>query len=404
MNTALYLLSNALHVYAMYVFITAILGKSCLSKKIEAFTYIAYYLCNVSIYLFLDNMLLNLLSNLIPLFLIIFQYKKSIINNIFIPILIAAVGMFLDWMCTCVAQDAALVKSNTVQSIALMIIAFLVRYFCRKDEKVFVNSVYTIALIGVSIGTMIIGIFEGPDFNTKSFVIALILIAINILNFYLYNSYIKNIKLKLEYNSVEASNRAYKNQLEIVNESEKKIRLIKHDIKNHLCNIKNNVTNGKNKQAADYIDEILNNIEPEQEFVKTGNSDVDCIVNYKLATAKNMGIEFSVKINLPEELKVNSFDLIVILGNLLDNAINALSTAEHKILKIDINYSVGMIVILIKNTMGNKVKRANENEHGYGLISVRNSLEKYRGTLQNDVIDNYYVAKAIFYNIQNDII
>lgn len=404
MNTALYLLSNALHVYAMYVFITAILGKSCLSKKFEAFTYIAYYLCNVSIYLFLDNMLLNLLSNLIPLFLIIFQYKKSIINNIFIPILIAAVGMFLDWMCTCVAQDAALVKSNTVQSIALMIIAFLVRYLCRKDEKVFVNSVYTIALIGVSIGTMIIGIFEGPDFNTKSFVIALILIAINILNFYLYNSYIKNIKLKLEYNSVEASNRAYKNQLEIVNESEKRIRLIKHDIKNHLCNIKNNVTNGKNKQAADYIDEILKNIEPEQEFVKTGNSDVDCIVNYKLATAKNMGIEFSVKINLPEELKVNSFDLIVILGNLLDNAINALSTAEHKILKIDINYSVGMIVILIKNTMGNKVKRANENEHGYGLVSVRNSLEKYRGTLQNDVIDNYYVAKAIFYNIQNDII
>lgn len=404
MNTALYLLSNALHVYAMYVFITAILGKSCLSKKNEAFTYIAYYLCNVSIYLFLDNMLLNLLSNLIPLFLIIFQYKKSIINNIFIPILIAAVGMFLDWMCTCVAQDAALVKSNTVQSIALMIIAFLVRYFCKKDEKVFVNSVYTIALIGVSIGTMIIGIFEGPDFNIKSFVIALILIAINILNFYLYNSYIKNIKLKLEYNSVEASNRAYKNQLEIVNESEKKIRLIKHDIKNHLCNIKNNVTNGKNKQAADYIDEILKNIEPEQEFVKTGNSDVDCIVNYKLATAKNMGIEFSIKINLPEELKVNSFDLIVILGNLLDNAINALSTAEHKILKIDINYSVGMIVILIKNTMGNKVKRTNENEHGYGLISVRNSLEKYRGTLQNDIIDNYYIAKAIFYNIQNNII
>lgn len=402
MNTALYLLSNALHVYAMYVFITAILGKSCFSKKWEAATYIAYYLCNASIYLFMDNMVLNLLSNLIPLFLIVFQYRKSVINNIFIPILITAVGMFLDWMCTCVAQDAALVKSNTVQSIALMIIAFLVRYFCRRNEKVFVNSVYTITLIGVSTGTMVIGIFEGPDFNTKSFVIALILIAINILNFYLYNSYIKNMKLKLEYNSVEASNRAYKNQLEIVTESEKRIRLIKHDIKNHLYKIKNNITSEKYKQAVDYIDEMLKNIEPEQEFIKTGNNDVDCIVNYKLATAKNMGIDFSIKINLPEELNVNSFDLIVILGNLLDNALNALSTAEHKILKIDINYSVGMIVIQIKNTMGNKAKHADENEHGYGLISVRSSLEKYRGTLQNDVIDNYYIAKAIFYNIQND--
>lgn len=210
------------------------------------------------------------------------------------------------------------------------------------------------------------------------------------------------MKLKLEYNSVEASNRAYKNQLEIVTESEKRIRLIKHDLKNHLYKIKSNITSEKYKQAVDYIDEILKNIEPEQEFIKTGNNDVDCIVNYKLATAKNMGIDFSIKINLPEELNVNSFDLIVILGNLLDNALNALSTAEHKILKIDINYSVGMIVILIKNTMGNKAKHADENEHGYGLISVRSSLEKYRGTLQNDVIDNYYIAKAIFYNIQND--
>lgn len=401
MNTTLYLISNALHIFAMYIFISALLGKSCLPRKLEAVTYAGYYICNVFVYLFLDNMILNLLSNFVPLFLIILQYKKSIINNIFIPILIVAVGMFLDLMCSCIAPAAALVRSNTIQSIALMGIAFLFRFFYKKDEKILVNSLYVIVLIMVSIGTIVIGIFEGPEFNTRSFIIALILIMINFFNFYLYKSYIRNMKMRLEYNAVQTSNQAYKNQLEILNESEKRLRFIKHDIKNHLYKIKNNITSEKYDNAILYIDEMTKNIDPEQEFVKTGNDDIDCIMNYKLAVAKDMGVEFFIKINLPEELNVNSFDLTVILGNLLDNALCALSTAENKILKIDINYSVGMIVIQIKNTVGKKVERENEHEHehGYGLISVRSSLEKYRGTLHNEVIDNYYAAKAIFYNI-----
>lgn len=402
MNTTLYLISNALHIFAMYVFISALLGKSCLPKKWEASTYIAYYICNVCVYLFMDSMLMNLLSNFIPLFLIILQYRKSIINNIFIPVLIVAVGMFLDLMCSCIAPDAALVRSNTVQSIALMGIAFLVRFFYKKEEKVFVNSLYVIVLIMISIGTIVIGIFEGPEFSVKSFITALILIIINILNFYLYKSYVRNMKMRLEYNAVEASNTAYRNQLEILSESEKRLRLIKHDIKNHLFKIKNNITSEKYDDAILYIDEITKNIDPVQEFVKTGNNDIDCIMNYKLSIAKDMGAEFSVKITLPDELNVNSFDLTVILGNLLDNALNSLLNAENKILKIDINYSVGMIVIQIKNTVGKKEERGNEHEHGYGLISVRSSLEKYRGTLHNEVIDNYYVAKAIFYNITGD--
>lgn len=402
MNTTLYLISNALHIFAMYVFISALLGISCLHKKWEASTYIAYYICNVCVYLFMDSMLMNLLSNFIPLFLVILQYRKSIINNIFIPVLIVAVGMFLDLMCSCIAPDAALVRSNTVQSIALMGIAFLVRFFYKKEEKVFVNSLYVIVLIMISIGTIVIGIFEGSEFSVKSFITALILIIINILNFYLYKSYVRNMKMRLEYNAVEASNTAYRNQLEILNESEKRLRLIKHDIKNHLFKIKNNITSQKYDDAILYIDEITKNIDPVQEFVKTGNNDIDCIMNYKLSIAKNMGAEFSVKITLPDELNVNSFDLTVILGNLLDNALNSLLNAENKILKIDINYSVGMMVIQIKNTVGKKAERENEHEHGYGLISVRSSLEKYRGTLHNEVIDNYYVAKAIFYNITGD--
>lgn len=109
---------------------------------------------------------------------------------------------------------------------------------------------------------------------------------------------------------------------------------------------------------------------------------------------------FSCHIVLPEELQVNSFDLTVILGNLLDNALNELKEAKVKQLNIDINYSIGMIVIKIENTFANISNKYDDPEkHGYGLISVRTSLEKYNGKLQNNIVDDKYVVKAVLYNV-----
>lgn len=113
-----------------------------------------------------------------------------------------------------------------------------------------------------------------------------------------------------------------------------------------------------------------------------------------------MNVVFSCHIVLPEELQVNSFDLTVILGNLLDNALNALKEAKVKQLNIDINYSIGMIVIKIENTFANISNKYDDPEkHGYGLISVRTSLEKYNGKLQNNIVDDKYVVKAVLYNV-----
>lgn len=181
----------------------------------------------------------------------------------------------------------------------------------------------------------------------------------------------------------------------------KQIRLLKHDMKNHLLKLKYDLVNDNCQKAVNYIDEMSEKITAEKEFVSTGNVDFDCLLNYKLAIAQEYGVDFSCNVVLPEELQVDSFDLTVILGNLLDNALNALKQAEKKILEIDINYSIGMIVIKIENTFsGMNNTYDNPGEHGYGLISVQTSLEKYNGKLQNDIIDNKYIAKAILYNIK----
>lgn len=263
-----------------------------------------------------------------------------------------------------------------------------------------INSFYIFVLITNSIGTIIIGVLVKPSFDIKGFVIAFILILINLLNFYLYDKYIENMRIRLMYNSIDSANKAYKNQLEIIYESDKRIRLLKHDLKNHILNVKNNIQQGNDQEAVKYIDEMSESMNLQNEYIHTGNSDIDCLVNYKLAVAENMNVEYTIKVKLPEELNVKTFDLTVILGNLIDNALNALENADKKILKLFINYAKGMIVIQIENTFGEQKLDFKDSEHGLGLISVRTSLEKYHGTLENNVSDGIYTAKAILYNIK----
>lgn len=401
MQPIVYLISNAVHMYAVYILFTAILGKSKFPKWAEISTYVAYYLINCSVYLFMDNMMLNLISNILPMFIIMLQYRKPIQTYIFLTIGVCAVGMILDWMLFCIIPESMLLWSNTPQSIAFLGLVFLFRHYFSKKEKIIVNSGYIIFLIIISIGTIIIAELSGPEFNAKCFVISVILLIINFLNFYLYDKYIENMQLKIMFNAIESSNQAYRNQLQLMGESQKQIRLLKHDMKNHFLKLKYDIENGSYKKANDYIDNMTENITAEKEFVNTGNVDFDCLLNYKLSIAREMNVEFSCHIVLPEELQVDSFDLTVILGNLLDNSLNALNEAEVKLLNIDINYSIGMIVIKIENTFSSANKPYdNPEEHGYGLISVKTSLEKYNGKLQNDVIDNKYVAKAILYNLK----
>lgn len=86
MQPTVYLVSNAVHMYAVYILFTAVLGKSKLHQFAEILTYIVYYLINCGVYLFMDNIMLNLISNILPMFVIMLQYKKPIQTYIFLTI------------------------------------------------------------------------------------------------------------------------------------------------------------------------------------------------------------------------------------------------------------------------------------------------------------------------------
>ena len=100
-----------------------------------------------------------------------------------------------------------------------------------------------------------------------------------------------------------------------------------------------------------------------------------------------------------EELKkvLPDFDINIILGNLLDNAVHALSLCSNKKLYIKIKYEPGILHIVIKNTFKEENKKNTSEEHGLGLFSVENTVKKYKGVFAHSQKNDIYTANLILY-------
>lgn len=85
-------------------------------------------------------------------------------------------------------------------------------------------------------------------------------------------------------------------------------------------------------------------------YVQTGNSAVDSIINTKQKIAEDKGIIFSSNISLPAEYAVSDMDMVCVLGNLIDNAIEACEKQTSKYIEVDINEVKKMILIKIVNS------------------------------------------------------
>ena len=399
MGTILYIASNSIRVYAISVFINIFLGKSRLSLLLNRLTYVFYFLISTIGWLYGQSTTLNLILNTLPILLITLQYYSSWSKKIFSVISSCAVGMFIDWMGFAVFGNTEIIESGFIQAIIFLILCSLFRYYYKNQEDYSFKSKYSWFLILISIGTALIGVLTVNENSSYDYLIALILLFINFLNFYIYNLEQESFKAQHKLKLIETSNYAYQNQIKIMNESQKRIRFLRHDFNRHINKLKLLSEKNDMQGIIQYLNEMKDAIVIKKEYSKTGNEDVDSLLNYELSLAAEFGTEIICDVNLPEELNVSSFDMTIILGNLMDNAIEALRHSERKLLKVNIQFNKGIIRIDIENSYDPKYRKKHDGrEHGIGLLSVENTLQKYHGKLDSYPEESKYYTTAIFYN------
>ena len=178
-------------------------------------------------------------------------------------------------------------------------------------------------------------------------------------------------------------------------------------MKNHLHAIFTDINNGNIIEAQQHISDIVDVYNAGTEIIHTGYPSIDSIVNFKLQTAKQEGIKVNISSSIPPDLNFSSFDSTVILGNLLDNALLAVpSVSEDGFIDLTLHYSRGMLIIKVSNPFNNEVNivdgrvitsKADKKNHGFGLRSVKEIVEKYNGTVDIKTDNNVFVVTAILY-------
>ena len=116
---------------------------------------------------------------------------------------------------------------------------------------------------------------------------------------------------------------------------------------------------------------------------------------------EELEIEFSYKLDIPTELALNKMDICALFANTLDNAIEALRQSENKRLLLSMKLTRGIVRIDIENSYNPKQKKkADQKQHGIGLLSVSHTLEKYHGDLKHYVEDNnkYHTTDHVQWN------
>ncbi len=164
----------------------------------------------------------------------------------------------------------------------------------------------------------------------------------------------------------------------------------RHDYHNHIQVMKAQLAMGNLTEIHDYLDKLEKELDHVDTLVKSGNMMVDAILNSKLTLARRQGIAVNCKVKVPERISVEDVDLCVILGNLMDNALEAcqLIGEKDRFLRIYMTVNKSQLYLSIQNSAKqdpdfnerNYISRKRGN-HGLGMKRVQAAVDKYQGYL-----------------------
>ena len=295
---------------------------------------------------------------------------------------------------------------TTISKIIIIIAVYLLAYFWRKKKEILIPNTYLLLLLFIPFGSIFISISE---FYSKESASVLPILTLSIL--LLFNVGIFELYIKInEIFTSEKERMAYVQQIDAISQSlaaQKKMMEGFHEEKHNLINkivvLKNALENDERDAAV----RNLNRIIKASEASETISHSVDAIINFKYALAKEYGIQFHLNIFIPEDLPIKECDLGVVVGNAIDNAIDATKacTGKEKIIEISMGVKKGSWVMRIRNPFehalsqdrkGNFISTKEEGHlHGFGLSSIEKIADQYEGESIAKVEDGYFVLTIL---------
>lgn len=180
-----------------------------------------------------------------------------------------------------------------------------------------------------------------------------------------------------------------------------KMRGWRHDYRHHIQTMKVHMANGEIDEIGAYLDMLDDDLTNVETVIKTGNRMADAILNSKLSLAAQKEIKVKAEANIPVSLTVSELDLCTVIGNLLDNAMDACMElpVEERLIRIYMEMKGNYLYISVINTAGGKKKsnfRTTKGEgHGFGLKRIDMIVEKYGGYITRASEDGAFSTEVL---------
>lgn len=415
-----YFLLETLSVKTTSNFMGVFYNKSGVNKNREIIFYFIFFIFGLISTIGKTPVIFNISSSLILSFLISYNYKNDIKKSILVTVYVYLIGAFIEFFLfvALINENISLTGKNEVINLGTVAISYTLNYLVsiilpKKNEddiKLNIPRPYFINIISTPMLILIILIIAialySSDQKVGFLIILLILIIIILSNYLLLRDIFKLISENAEKSIIDSQNQYLKNQLNLIEESNKHNSMLRHDMKNHLLSLKL-LSENEDDRAGKYIDDVLQKMENKQIFANTGNVIIDSIVNYKLGQLSREHIVISADISADENITISDFDLTTILSNLLDNAIRAArESKDNKKIELKINYERNRLYIscinsyfeIKKDSMGNYLTtKEDSNNHGIGIKSIRDTVEKYDGIMDIDSDGVEFKTEIIIY-------
>lgn len=268
-----------------------------------------------------------------------------------------------------------------------------------------------IIFVFLALCTVFLYIYPSTEQNTAStalyaalstlfFVMSLIIV-------YLFTELSKGFQRDSKLFLLENSFGSLQEQIAVQQQNSENVRKLRHDMKNHLANIRSLIDNGEITDAFTLLDKTAENVNLVQtEAINTGNSFVDAILLSKKALCREKNIDFTYSVQPLAEINIDVVDLSSLLSNLLDNAVESAVQTAKPFIRLTLMKYNAYYTICVENSYKGKeyikesagtllTTKLDQALHGYGTQIISDIAQKYDGSYSWEAQENKFVSTVL---------
>lgn len=409
-NSIICMGANAFRVYLISRFMKVFFRTEETSSRKIILAYGLFYAVNTFLYLTLRTAFINIACNLVGIFLLTLLYPAQIRMKLFVTVIICAINM----ACEIIVIQLFVNNQNKdffdqiYQAIIVLLLfaceIVVERLLAYRDKK----NMHSIFLLIIPICSILMLRYmtkEHTSMDSDAVIASIGVLVMNFCVFYFYHISIKSFSEKYENAMLRQNLKAYASQLEVISRSTAHIKALRHDMKHHINEMQ--ILAGKNdvEGIRRYLSSMQEYIKTPDENIESGDVEIDSLLNYMLAQARKEQISVQTEVRL-SGVSQHSFDINIILGNLLENAIEAARQAEEKKLSVNIKEEKGILKIYVENSYSGTLRqkgtkllttKKDSGLHGLGLGNVENIVRKYHGTMKIEKTDDLFSVWILLY-------